>query len=123
MPEKRIFVPPSVFVQLVAAVAVAVVGLLATLAGSAALGWRVWGSALMLLASRASQVYFQVGRRGGAVASQRACSTGRPAPCTGRPPPATCQVRCQQHSTCLSPLGCRPCAPSPPPGRQRAQRD
>lgn len=62
MPEKRIFVPPSVLVQLAIAVLVAVVGLLATLAGSAALDWRVWGSALMLLASRASQVYFQASK-------------------------------------------------------------
>ena len=45
-------------VQLAAAAVVAVVGLAATFV-SASLNWQVWGSALMLLASRASQVYFQ----------------------------------------------------------------
>jgi len=57
----QVFVPGSVFLQLVVAAVAALLGLLATL-WQAQLDWKVWGSALMLLASRASQVYFQVGR-------------------------------------------------------------
>lgn len=53
--------PGSVFVQLVVAAVAAFVGLLATF-WQTNLDWKVWGSALMLLGSRASQVYFQVGR-------------------------------------------------------------
>lgn len=39
----------------------AVVGLFWSLFSAEGRNWTVWGSALMLLASRASQVYFQVG--------------------------------------------------------------
>lgn len=56
MPEKKVFVPPSVLLQLAAAVVVAVAGLVATLF-SRGQGWAVWGPALLLLASRASAVY------------------------------------------------------------------
>ncbi|KAL4440158.1 hypothetical protein ABPG75_003159 [Micractinium tetrahymenae] len=58
MPEKKVFVPGTVFIQLVVAGVAALVGLLATF-WQASLDWTVWGSALMLLGSRASQVYFQ----------------------------------------------------------------
>lgn len=58
MPEKKVFVPPSVFVQLVVAAVVALVGLLATFL-QAQLDWKVWASALGLLASRASSAYLQ----------------------------------------------------------------
>lgn len=56
--EKTIFVPPSVFLQLLAAVVMAVVGLIATFFQTD-LNVKVWGSAFVLLASRASGVYFQ----------------------------------------------------------------
>lgn len=57
-PDKTVYVPPSVIIQMVVAAVAALVGLLATFF-QASLHWTVWGSALMLLASRASQVYFQ----------------------------------------------------------------
>ena len=57
-PVPQVFVPPSVFVQLVVAAVVALVGLLATFL-QAQLDWKVWASALGLLASRASSAYLQ----------------------------------------------------------------
>eukprot|EP00887_Chlorella_sp_A99_P006555 scaffold3.g6555.t1 len=55
---RDVVVPPSVFVQLAAAVVLAVVGVAATLM-EAGLSWKVWGSALLLLGSRAIGLYFQ----------------------------------------------------------------
>lgn len=73
-PALQVFVPGSVFIQLVVAGVAALVGLLATF-WQADLDWTVWGSALMLLGSRASQVYFQVGAGAGGTGRGRLASS------------------------------------------------
>ena len=83
----QVLVPGSVFVQLVVAALAALAGLMATF-WQAQLDWKVWGSALMLLGSRASQVYFQVRGR----VSKRQAGSRRHVlhlvACLGSPPPA-----------------------------------